>query len=119
MCLPYGSGAQRLITEFAVDLINRLTCLFLDYHAGKSRIQLLHVLAQLLKLLAVALRQKVYTAGHDLADFDISGAQILKRDAQLLGGKTVGVEIVLGKDCHDLCGAALRCTLLPLPPFLL
>ena len=105
--LSDGCRPQGLVLELQEDVVDLPAGLLLDHRLGDLRVQLLHVLPQLFQLLAVALRQHVHTAGHDLADLNVGRSQVLKRCAQLHRRKAVGVEVVLGEHRHDLGSARL------------
>ena len=107
MSLPDGGGSQGLVPELLVDLVDLFPGLLLDHFPCQLRVELLHILAQLFKLLAVALRKQVQTAGHDLPDLDISRSQILQRGAQFFRCETVRVEIMFCENPDDLRTAAL------------
>ena len=62
MRLSDRSGANGLIPEFLIDLVNLFPRLLLNNGTGKGRIQFLYVLAEFLQLLAVAFREQVHTA---------------------------------------------------------
>ena len=105
--LADGRRAYRLVPELQEDIVDLPAGLLLDHRPGNLRVQLLHVLPQVFKLLAVALRQHVHTAGHDLADLHVGRAQVLQRGAQLHGREAIGVKVVLGEHGHDFGGAGL------------
>ena len=105
MHLSDRGGSDGFILEFGKDLFDLLTCLHLDHSAGNSRIQFLHILSELLEFLAKTLREYIHTAGHDLADLDVSRTQVLQCCPELYRCDAVRVEIMLGQHREHLRGA--------------
>ena len=102
MHLPDRCRAERLIAKFTVYLIDALSGLLLDDRPRDFCLQRFHGAAQFLQLPAVTLRKHVGPAGHDLADLDIRGTEILQCRPQFLRSKTVCIKVVLRKYAEDL-----------------
>ena len=98
MRLPDGGRADGFVAKLRVNFVDAFARFLLDDSPGDGRIEGLDVLPKLFQFPAVACREQIRAAGHDLAYFHVGGAEVFQGRPEFDGRKAVGVEIVLGKN---------------------